>query len=441
MKEAAYAEILRLIKEEEPPRPSTRLSDSGEALASISAQRHMEPAKLTKLMRGELDWIVMKTLEKDRNRRYETASGFAADVERYLNDEAVQACPPSAAYRFRKFAHRNRAALATVALVSAALVLGTVVSTWQAIRATQAADLAESSRLAEAEQRSEAERQRQQAEANEKKAQSEAAKSQQVAQFLKEMFGGPTPWAAGGRDTTLLREIMDRAADRIGTGLTDQPEVEAELRNVMGFSYWSIAEHQKAETMHRRALELYRNFIGSEHPLVAESLVKLALTLRDQGKRSEAETALREALAMQRKLLGSEHPAVAHTLRDLGLVLLKENRAEAESLERESLAMRRKLYGSEHPDVVDSLNRLCSVLGEGQNAEAEALHREAVAISRKLSHNSPDTLLATSLCGLAITLQHQGNLPEALQSYRKGLAIIDIGQYLHSDLPTARESG
>jgi tetratricopeptide (TPR) repeat protein len=117
IKEAAYAEILRLIKEEEPPRPSTRLSDSGETLASISAQRHMEPAKLTKLVRGELDWIVMKPLEKDRNRRYETAKDFAADVQRYLNDESVQACPPSAWYRFRKFARRNKAALAFIGLV------------------------------------------------------------------------------------------------------------------------------------------------------------------------------------------------------------------------------------------------------------------------------------------------------------------------------------
>jgi superkiller protein 3 len=117
IKEAAYAEILRLIKEEEPPRPSTRLSDSGEALASISAQRHMEPAKLTKLVRGELDWIVMKTLEKDRNRRYETAKDFVADVQRYLNDEPVLACPPSAWYRFRKFGRRNKSALAFTGLV------------------------------------------------------------------------------------------------------------------------------------------------------------------------------------------------------------------------------------------------------------------------------------------------------------------------------------
>src|SRR5205823_9733042 len=123
MKEAAYAEILRMIKEEEPPRPSTRLSDSGEALASISANRHTEPAKLTKLLRGELDWIVMKTLEKDRNRRYETAKDFAADVQRYLNDEQVQACPPTAWYRFRKFARRNKAAIAVAGLVLFFLVL------------------------------------------------------------------------------------------------------------------------------------------------------------------------------------------------------------------------------------------------------------------------------------------------------------------------------
>ena len=142
MKEAAYGEILRMIKEEEPPKPSTRLSDSGEALASISAQRQMEPAKLSKLVRGELDWIVMKCLEKDRNRRYETANAFAADVQRYLNDEPVQACPPSAAYRFRKFARRNKRILATVGFVALALVLGTAVSVWQAIRATDAEGLA-----------------------------------------------------------------------------------------------------------------------------------------------------------------------------------------------------------------------------------------------------------------------------------------------------------
>src|SRR5687767_454521 len=129
-KEAGYAEILRLIKEEEPPRPSTRLSDSGEALASISANRHTEPAKLTKLVRGELDWIVMKTLEKDRNRRYETAKDFAADVQRYLNDEQVQACPPSAGYRLRKFVRRDNGPVLAASLGLLALVVGIIGRTW-----------------------------------------------------------------------------------------------------------------------------------------------------------------------------------------------------------------------------------------------------------------------------------------------------------------------
>ena len=123
MKEAAYADILRMIKEEDPPKPSTRLVASQETLASISAQRHTEPAKLTKLVRGELDWIVMKALEKDRNRRYESASAFAADVQRYLNDEPVQACPPSRWYRFRKLARRNKPVLATATALALALLV------------------------------------------------------------------------------------------------------------------------------------------------------------------------------------------------------------------------------------------------------------------------------------------------------------------------------
>src|SRR5262249_44686295 len=121
LKEAAILEVLRLIREEEPPKPSTRLRTT-EVLPSIAACRGTEPRRLCGLMRGELDWIVMKALEKDRNRRYETANGLAMDLRRYLTDEPVQACPPSAGYRFRKFARRHRAALGTAALVAVLLV-------------------------------------------------------------------------------------------------------------------------------------------------------------------------------------------------------------------------------------------------------------------------------------------------------------------------------
>ena len=197
MKEAAYAEILRMIKEEEPPKPSTRLSDSGEALASISANRHTEPAKLTKLMRGELDWIVMKTLEKDRNRRYETAKDFAADMQRYLSDEPVQACPPSAGYRLRKFVRRNRGAVLAATIVIVALLAGAAVSAWQAVRATQAgrdaqagwADAEEKANAArEARQKADEDRTRaEQAEAEAKRA---AAKVGAINTFLLQAMLG-----------------------------------------------------------------------------------------------------------------------------------------------------------------------------------------------------------------------------------------------------------
>jgi WD40 repeat protein/serine/threonine protein kinase len=153
LRQAALGEILRLIQEEEPPRPSARLSDSGERLPEVSAQRRMEPAQLTKLVRGELDWIVMKALEKDRARRYETASGLAHDLQRYLQDEPVEACPPSAGYRLRKFARKHRTALLTAAAFVGVLVAAVAVSTWQAVQATVAQEAAVKARDAEAVER------------------------------------------------------------------------------------------------------------------------------------------------------------------------------------------------------------------------------------------------------------------------------------------------
>ncbi len=143
IREAAYDQLLKIIREEEPPKPSTRISTLGETAGTVSAHRKTEPKKLGQLLRGDLDWIVMKAMEKDRTRRYETANGLAADIRRYLDDEPVVACPPSAAYRFRKFARRNKAVLTTLALVGAVLLLGAVISTWQAVRATWWAGLAD----------------------------------------------------------------------------------------------------------------------------------------------------------------------------------------------------------------------------------------------------------------------------------------------------------
>src|SRR5580704_1127967 len=134
----AYDELIRIFREEEPPKPSTRLSRSTDSLPAIAAQRKTEPARLSKMFRGDLDWITMKALEKDRTRRYETANGLARDVERYLNDEPVEACPPSTGYRLKKLARRHRAALATVSAFAAVLIAAVIVSTWLAIEANRA---------------------------------------------------------------------------------------------------------------------------------------------------------------------------------------------------------------------------------------------------------------------------------------------------------------
>src|SRR5262249_18374480 len=138
LREVGHAEILRRIKEEEPPKPSTRLSHSGERLASLSAQRGTAPAKLADLVRGELDWIVMKCLEKDRTRRYETTNGLARDIQRHMQDEPVEACPPSASYRLRKLARKHRGPLTTAATFAGLLVVASVVSIILALRATRA---------------------------------------------------------------------------------------------------------------------------------------------------------------------------------------------------------------------------------------------------------------------------------------------------------------
>jgi hypothetical protein len=149
LRSAAFDELLRIIREEEPPRPSLRLSTLG-TLASVAANRHTEPKRLSTLISGELDWIVMKAMEKDRTRRYETANEFANDIERYLNDEAVVACPPSTAYRFQKLARRNRAALLAASSVVLSLIIGLGFATWQAIVAIEAKNVAkEQQELAE----------------------------------------------------------------------------------------------------------------------------------------------------------------------------------------------------------------------------------------------------------------------------------------------------
>ena len=259
------------------------------------------------------------------------------------------------------------------------------------------------------------------AEANEKKAQTEAARSAQVAQFMKDMLAGVGPYVALGRDTTMLREILDQTAERLAKDLTNQPEVQAELLLTIGFTCMSLGEYAKAEALTREAVRLRKSVFGETNALVADSLWTLAAVLARRGTsadRSEAEALLRQALAIQRRLLGDEHRAVARSLTLLAGTLRGEGKlVEAEALSREALKLRRKLFGSEHPEVAQSLNNLALVLrDQGKLDEAEGAIREALAIEEKMPGDQrPD------LAGLAPL---SGRHPQApRQARRRGIRL------------------
>jgi WD40 repeat protein/serine/threonine protein kinase len=203
LKEAAFLEVLRMIREEEPPKPSKRLSDSEGSLPSISAQRHMEPAKLTKLVRGELDWIAMKALEKDRARRYETALGLAMDVQRYLADEPVQACPPSVRYRLRKFLRRHRGPVLAAALVLLALLAGVVGTTVGLLQAMAARD-------EEARQRKDAEIARSEAEDQRDAARFQARRAESARHAIQ-IEQAQRAWERG--EVSVAERILSEAAE------------------------------------------------------------------------------------------------------------------------------------------------------------------------------------------------------------------------------------
>jgi WD40 repeat protein/serine/threonine protein kinase/tetratricopeptide (TPR) repeat protein len=246
LKEAAFDEVRRIICEEEPQKPSTRISSLGATLTSVSLQRRMEPHKLSQLVRGDLDWIVMKALEKDRGRRYETANALAADVLCYLNDEPVTACPPSRAYRIRKFARRNKALIGTIALVSAALVAGTAVSVWQAVRATIAERETATQRdvVTDAERRArenanQAKAQQGIAEQNEAtaKANERAAKANELLArqryYAAQMNLAARAWEEG--DTPRVLELLESQRPRI---------TEEDLRAFEWYALWQLCHSQ-----------------------------------------------------------------------------------------------------------------------------------------------------------------------------------------------------
>ena len=408
---AGLDEMRRIIREQEPARPSTRLSTLADPEQTTVAQRrHSEPPQLIHLVRGDLDWIVMKCLEKDRARRYETANGLADDVLRHLEDEPVLARPPGRVYRLQKLVRRNKLVFGAGTAVVVALVLGLGFSLWSL---------------------SKERRTRLRAVAAENRAQAAAGKSEQVAQFLKDMLKGVGPSVAMGRDTTMLKEILDKTAERVGKDLKDQPEIEAELRSTLGEVYFALSLYTNAETMHRAALTIRKGLWGNLNTNVADSLDGLGRAIQWQGWIADrAEPFFQEALSIRTNLLGTEHPAIAASLFNLGYVRMWQGRyPEAERFFRQSLAMRRKLLGNDSVEVAQALSALSCVLYiQEQVVEAENAAREALAIRARISADEPnwDSEITQARLGIALFLQHKLDeaevvLRQAVSSYRKVL--------------------
>jgi tetratricopeptide (TPR) repeat protein len=414
----------RTIREKEPDRPSTRVRTlAADELTTTAKRRGVEPPKLASVLCGDLDWIVMKCLEKDRARRYETADGLAMDLQRHLKNEPVVACPPGNLYRFQKLVRRNQGVFAAVGAVVAALVIGLFVSTWMFLRERESKrEQLRLRREAETARNNETE-QRREAQFNEKRARTEAEKSQQAARFLKEMLKGVGPSVALGRDTTLLKEILDKTAERVSKDLTNQPEVAIELCATLSETYNALSLLEQGEKMAEEGLQIARSSLGEQHLGVARAIGVLGESQYALGKLDRAENSLRQALAMNRKLLGDED-AEQNYLQFLAEVLqLRGKLDEAESMSRQVLTMNRKLKGNEHPDVAASLNNLAVLLKtRGKLDEAETLQREALAMQRKLyGSNHPE--IAISLSNLAGILEKEGKVDEAESLCGEALAL------------------
>jgi tetratricopeptide (TPR) repeat protein len=468
---AAIDKIRRRIREEEPPRPSAKLAAMRrETLTVVASRRATEPRKLATTIRGDLDWIVMKALEKDRARRYATANGLVEDLTRHLRDEPVSARPPGAVYQLQKFARRHKTTVTAAATVFLILVAAAALSTWEAVRARRA----------------------------EKIALTESIRSSQNVQFLEDMLASLDPAVAKGQDTAMLRSILDQAAARIDRDLRFEPEVAAPLHQTIGWSYHKIAEDAPAEEHLRAAVRLYRTLPDQEINLsialswlalashtrkeeiareafahmtklmdtlpknsreagfLANRTCALGTVLLQNGKTKEAEQVIQRWLDFQRATIGDEAPAFAGTLKYLGQVeekrrnftaagdcyrraleILRKNFGDedvgvasarrtfgqflmntgdfagADALLRQSLALNRKYLGSTHPYIALNLGDLSALqVWRGQLGEARSLLSEAMPLCAKASSGTNMNIFR-QVQELASIFQKQGRYPEA----------------------------
>jgi len=370
------ADLIKAVVETDPPLASEALASLTDAASA--EKRATTPDKLARTLRGDLDTIIARALKKKPQERYASVAAFGDDLRRYLAHEPIAARPDTFSYRLRKYARRHRVGVA----VSTAFVL--LLAGFTVIQASEL-------------QRITRERDR----------------ANRVTQFMKGMFRSASPSAARG-NTVTVREVLDKASKDIEAGLGKDPELQAQMMNVMGGVYNDLGLNPSAESLLTRAIELRRRVLGAKHPDTLESERLLSWVLLGEGRYAEAEKLQRETLDADRRVLGLDNPETLLSMSHLGTALFMEGRyADAERVFREALVIRRRVLGTEHPDTLSSMNNLGGVLSvEGRYDDAEELQRETVAVERRvLGSDHPNTLSAMN--NLASTLAKKRRYDEA----------------------------
>jgi len=403
LREVGYAEMQRLIREEQPPRPSNRLTSLGDSATILAGNRGTDVKRLAQLLANDLDWIAMKALEKDRNRRYATPGTLAEDIDRYLRREAITARPPSAAYKLRKFAQRNRATVLTVATVSAALLIGTIVSIWQAVRATHAERSALQAAQSEKQAKEEAQAAADTALAAAKSeriakddAQAREAETKAVLGFVEDrIFAAARPEGQGLGSNVTLRKAIESAMPYMEQSFSKQPLIEARLRMTMGRSFDCLGDPQKAAEQEEAARALFTRLRGANDPDTLRCVTYLAYSYNNLGRWAEALKLREETLALQKVNPGPKHPDTLLTMNDLaGSYYYLGRPDDALKLIAETLSLRRSALGPDHPDTLGSMGNLALAYKDvGRYSEAVDLQKEVLAIRRaKMGPSHPDTL-------------------------------------------------
>jgi serine/threonine protein kinase/Flp pilus assembly protein TadD len=379
-KSKSLYDVLHQLREQDPERPSARLK-TGAHYATLP-----EPHRFTSQLEGDLDWIAMKAIDKDRERRYNSPLELASDLGRYLKHEPVIARPPSLLYRTQKFVRRNRVAVA-LASALALLIVGFVISvTMERNRANREAEL-----------------------------------SKNVTTFMTNVFTISNPNESSGNSVT-ARELLDKASAQIENTPGKDSQVQARMMAAMGRTYMGLGLFQQARVLTEHAAAIQTQLLGPASPETLQSQSQLGYIDQGQGKYADGEKLLRQTLAAQKKVLGPDDPQTLNTASMLAGILTAQGKyAEAESLIRGVLATRQKKLGPGDQSTLRTMRDLAENLREqGKYPEAESVSRETLAMAApRLGPNHPITL--STMNNLAMTLQAEGKYGDAEKLLRETL--------------------